>query len=210
MRTAIAAVALAAIAPHMPCSAQVASAVSDTESRLTVSRALTKEDVDTWLDGLLPYAIHNGDIAGGVVIVVKDGQVLTERGFGYADVARQKPMDPRLTLIRPGSVSKLLTWTAVMQLVEREALDLDTDVNRYLDFVIPPLDGKPITLRNIMTHTSGFEESLKGLDANAPPPPLADYVELHLPLRIYPPGQVPAYSPELCRSDRQSKGLQRQ
>jgi CubicO group peptidase (beta-lactamase class C family) len=194
IRTAIAAVALAAIAPHMPCCAQVASAVSDTESRLTALRALTKEDVDTWLDGLLPYAIHNGDIAGGVVIVVKDGQVLTERGFGYADVARQKPMDPRLTLIRPGSVSKLLTWTAVLQLVEREALDLDTDVNRYLDFVIPPLDRKPITLRNIMTHTSGFEESLKDLDANAPPAPLADYVKLHLPLRIYLPGQVPAYS----------------
>ena len=72
---------------------------------------------------------------------------------------------PRRTLFRPGSVSKLFTWTAVMQLVEQGKLDLDTDVNPYLDFKIPPLEGKPITMRNIMTHTAGFEEQVKDLIA---------------------------------------------
>src|SRR5262249_9429150 len=67
------------------------------------------------------------------------------------------------TLCRPGSVSKLFTWTAVMQQVEQGKLDLDADVNQYLDFKIPARDGKPVTLRNIMTHTSGFEEHVKGL-----------------------------------------------
>src|SRR5580692_3486192 len=89
--------------------------------------ALTTEDVDAWLDGYMPYALHTGDIAGAVVAVVKDGKVLTERGFGFSDVAQRTGVDPKKTLFRPGSVSKLLTWTAVMQLVEQGKIDLDTD-----------------------------------------------------------------------------------
>ena len=158
------------------------------------SRAISREDVDSWLDGLLPYAIHSGQIAGGVVVVVKDGQVLTEKGYGYADVTAKTGMDPSTTLIRPGSISKLFTWTAVMQLVEQQKLDLDADINGYLDFTVPPLAGEPITLRNIMTHTSGFEESFKDLGGHTPPAPLADYLRSNLPRRIYPPGKIPAYS----------------
>src|SRR4051812_27409072 len=104
---------------------------------------LTKADVDVWLDGYLPYALRTADIPGVVVTVVKDGQLLTARGFGYADVEKKTPVDPERTLFRPGSVSKLITWTAVMQLVEQGKLDLDKDVNTYLDFKIPDYDGKP-------------------------------------------------------------------
>ena len=78
---------------------------------IPAAAALTATDVNTWLDGYLPYALQTGDIAGAVVVVVKDGEVLTERGYGYADVAARKPVDPKLTLFRPGSVSKLVTWT---------------------------------------------------------------------------------------------------
>ena len=105
-----------------------------------------------------PTRSSSGDIAGAVVVVVKDGQVLLQSGYGYADVEKRTPVDPETTLFRPGSVSKLFTWTAVMQLVEQGKLDLDADVNQYLDFEIPPRDGKPVTLRHIMTHTSGLEE----------------------------------------------------
>ncbi len=138
---------------------------------------------------MVSYAISTGDIAGGVVVVVKRGEVLVERGYGFRDVARRLPMDPKTTLIRPGSISKLFTWTAVMQQVERGRLDLDTDVNRYLDFPVPPM-----TLRQIMTHTSGFEESLKDLISVRPPQPLQVYLQAHLPQVLYPPGKVPAYS----------------
>ena len=102
------------------------------------------------------------------MVVVKDGQVLTERGYGYADVAKRLPVDPELTLFRPGSVSKLLTWTAVMQQVEQGKIDLDADINQYLDFKVPGLDGKPITMRNLMQHTAGFEEQAKGIIAEEP------------------------------------------
>jgi CubicO group peptidase (beta-lactamase class C family) len=157
---------------------------------------LTKTDVDAWLDGFMPYAIESGDIAGAVVVVVKDGQVLTQRGFGYADLDKRTPVDPETTLFRTGSVSKLTTWTAVMQLVEQGKLDLDADVNTYLDFKIPDYDGKPITLRNIMTHTAGFQETVRRLISDSPGDmqPLGVYVKDNLPDRIFPPGEMPAYS----------------
>ena len=93
----------------------------------------------------MPYALAKGDIPGAVVVVVKDGQVLTERGFGYPNVAKQTKVDPKTTMFRPGSISKLFTWTAVMQQVEQGKIDLDADVNKYIDFKIPPYEGKPIT-----------------------------------------------------------------
>ncbi|MGD0506947.1 MAG: serine hydrolase, partial [Terriglobales bacterium] len=106
------------------------------------------------------------------------------------------PVTPDGTLFRPGSVSKLFTWTAVMQLVEQGKLDLDRDVNDYLDFKIPATYPKPITLRNIMTHTSGFEETVKDMWLSKPSDiiPIGDYVKAHVPARIFPPGVTPAYS----------------
>ena len=158
--------------------------------------ALTAEDVGAWLDGFLPYALHKGDIAGAVVVIVKDDKVLFEKGYGYADVASQRPVSPDATLFRLASISKLFTWTAVMQLVQAGALDLDADLNRYLDFKLPPSDGKAITLRELMTHTAGFEEHLKNLFAlsEASLIPLDTYEREEMPARIFPPGQVLAYS----------------
>jgi CubicO group peptidase (beta-lactamase class C family) len=157
---------------------------------------LTRADVEAWLDGYLPYALQRGNIAGAVVVVVKDGAILLEKGYGYADVAKRRPVDPARTLFRPGSVSKLFTWTAAMQLVEQGKLDLDHDVNEYLDFKIPPAFGKPITLRNIMTHTPGFEEIEKNLIVSDSTriKSLEAYLKDWTPHRIFPPGQVPAYS----------------
>ena len=156
---------------------------------------LTQADADAWLDGFLPYALERNDIAGAEVAIVKDGQVLTLRGFGYSDVAARKRVDPAVDMFRPGSVSKLFTWTAVMQLVEQGKIDLDVDVNRYLDFHIPAYDGKPITTRNLLTHTPGFEEAIKGgFRFEGTVPALGDVLKHWIPKRVYPPGTTPAYS----------------
>jgi CubicO group peptidase (beta-lactamase class C family) len=158
---------------------------------------LTAQDLESFLDGLMPTEIARDDIAGAVVAVVKDGKVIYEKGYGYADVKTKKPVIPDQTLFRPGSISKLFTWTSVMQLVEQGKLDLDRDINDYLDFKIEPAFGQPITLRNVMTHTPGFEEAVKDLivhDPKAASVSLRDYVVNHQPRRIYPPGKVPAYS----------------
>ena len=144
----------------------------------------------------MPYAIGKGDIPGAVVVVVKDGQVLTERGYGYADVAKKTKVDPKSTLFRPGSISKLFTWTALMQQVEQGKVDLNADVNKYIDFKIPPFEGKPITVLNLMTHTPGFEEQVKDLITlgEKTQVPFDTLLKRWTPNRIYAPGTTPAYS----------------
>lgn len=157
--------------------------------------ALDKADVDIWLDGYLPQALRTGDIAGAVVVVVRDGRVLTKRSYGWADVATRRPIDPDATLFRVGSLSKLVTWTAVMQQVDAGRLDLDKDVNAYLDFRIPPYRGRPVTLRQLMTHTAGFEEAAKDtIVVGGPPIPLGAYLKRWMPARVYAPGSTPSYS----------------
>ena len=159
------------------------------------SPQLTAADVGAFLDGVLPLQLQREDIAGATVAVVKDGKVLFTKGYGFADVAKKTPVSPEQTLFRPGSVSKLFTWTSVMQLYEQGKLDLDRDINDYLDFKIPDAFGKPITLKNLLTHTPGFEEQIKDLiTSGSPPPALGDYLKTHIPRRIFPPGAVPAYS----------------
>src|SRR3984885_7565267 len=183
------ATAVPAAAPHAtvpPAAAPVAASAAVT---------LTADDVNAWLDGYMPYALHTGDIAGAVVAVVKDGQIVTERGFGYSDVAKRAPVDPKLTLFRPGSVSKLFTWTAVMQQVEQGKIDLDADVNQYLDFKIPARDGKPVTMRQLMQHVAGFEEQAKGIMSEDPKSPQFEaLLKQWVPERVFPAGSTPAYS----------------
>jgi CubicO group peptidase (beta-lactamase class C family) len=157
---------------------------------------LAAADLEAYLDGLVPDQLARDNIAGAAISVVKDGKVLFAKGYGFADVEKRAPVDPDATLFRPGSISKLFTWTSVMQLVEQGKLDLDKDVNEYLDFKIPPAFGQPITLKNIMTHTAGFEETVRDLfiaDAQHMYP-LDLYLKNHMPERIFPPGVVPAYS----------------
>ncbi|HKU67374.1 MAG TPA: serine hydrolase domain-containing protein [Candidatus Baltobacteraceae bacterium] len=158
--------------------------------------ALRAADLQPFFDGLVPYAIRRADIAGAGVVVVQDGKIVFTKGYGYADVAKRTPVIPDRTLFRPGSVSKLFTWTAVMQLVQAGKINLDADVNTYLDFKIPPKYGKPITVRNLMTHTGGFEEVIRDLFVDKPSRlyPLDAYLKEHVPDRIFPPGTVIAYS----------------
>lgn len=157
---------------------------------------LTREDLEAFVDGIAPMQLKQGDIGGMVVAVVKDGKVLFAKGYGYADVAKKKPVSVDSTLFRIGSVSKTFTWTAVMQLVEEGKIDLNRDVNGYIDFKIPAPFGKPVTMANLMTHTPGFEEVLKELFVTDTSniTPLKTWLPNHLPTEIYEPGTTPAYS----------------
>lgn len=157
---------------------------------------LTPADLETFFDGILPLQLERSDIAGASVLVMKDGNILLQKGYGYADIKTRKPVDPNTTIFRLASISKLFTWVSVMQLVEQGTLDLDTDVNHYLDFQIRPAFNKPITLRNLMTHTGGFEEFTNDLIVTDPSKavPLRDDLIHNQPMRLFPPGEVPAYS----------------
>ncbi|MDT9599181.1 serine hydrolase domain-containing protein [Sphingosinicella rhizophila] len=156
---------------------------------------LDKADVESWLDGFMSLALPRSDIAGATVAIVKDGQVLLTKGYGYADVERRVPVDADRHLFRIASISKLFTWTAVMQQVEKGKIDLDVDINHYLDFRIPPYRGKPLTMRNLMTHTAGFELVMRDLFSARPNgADLGAAVKLWVPSRIYAPGTTPTYS----------------
>lgn len=153
-------------------------------------------ELEAFLDGLMSAQMDGHDVAGATVAVVRGGQLLFAKGYGWADVDERTPVDPSRTLFRIGSVTKLFTWTAVMQLVERGELDLDTDVNTYLDFRIPDTYEEPITLRHVLTHTPGFEDDSRDLFTEDPGAmvPTGEWVASHVPARVRPPGTYSSYS----------------
>lgn len=162
----------------------------------TVRGVHDRAELAAFLDGIMEANLRDKHVAGATVAVVKDGQLFYAKGYGWADVAHQKPVDAEHTLFRIGSTSKLITWTAVMQLVEEGKLDLDTDVNRYLDFKIPATYPQPITLRAIMTHTPGFEDDGRDLftEDSARMIPLRKWLATHIPARVRPPLTYSSYS----------------
>jgi len=153
-------------------------------------------ELEAFVDGMMTAYLRDHHVAGAVVTVVANGTVALSKGYGFSDVARREPVDPDRTLFRVGSVSKLFTWTAVMQLVEQGKLDLDADVNGYLDFAIPATYPEAITLRHLMTHTPGFEEDPRGLisEDSSTIGPMGPWLVAHMPARVRPPGRSSSYS----------------
>ncbi len=153
-------------------------------------------ELESFLDDFFAQLMAERHVAGAAIAVVKDGQVFLTKGYGFADVENGVPVDPAETIFRIGSVGKTFTWTAVMQLVEQGKLDLDADVNSYLDFRIPDTFPQPITLKHLMTHTSGFEERwLESLAADESELiPARDWLVDNMAARVYPPGEIAGYS----------------
>ena len=154
-------------------------------------------EMEAFMDELFKSEMEEYHIAGAAVSVVKDGKLFFAKGYGYADLENNIPVDPEQTVFRIGSTNKLVTWTAVMQLVEQGKLDLDVDVNTYLDFHIPDTYPQPITLQHLMTHTAGFEDlylDFITLDENADTLAPGEFLASHIPGRVQPPGEVAAYS----------------
>ncbi|MGB2672259.1 MAG: serine hydrolase domain-containing protein [Candidatus Acidiferrum sp.] len=208
LRTLIAILALCillpalAAAPQTPAPTKTAAPPAAAETKpeqatpVPVAHPLEKSDLEAFFDGLVPLQMERSDVAGATVLVMKDGQELLKKGYGYSDLAKKSPVDPDTSMFRLASISKLFTWVSVMQLVEQGKLDIDADVNNYLDFKIAPAFGKPVTLRNLMTHTGGFEEVLHDIIYVEPhkSTSLRDFLIANQPRRMYPPGQIPAYS----------------
>lgn len=165
---------------------------------------LTAANVEDVLDRAIQSRMDVEGIAGAIVAVVADGEVLLSKGYGTANVRDGIAVDPDRTLFRIGSLSKLFVWTAVMQLVENGQLDLDTDVNEYVDFEIPNrLYGRgrsaiaaPITLKHLMTDSAGLEDVPADLFHLRPEDTISleEYIRTHVPARVFPPGEVSAYS----------------
>src|SRR5215207_569832 len=153
-------------------------------------------ELEAFLDEELGSEMEKHHIAGAAVSVVKDGKLFFAKGYGDADLEKGIPVDPEQTVFRIGSVGKVFTWTAVMQLAEQGKLDLDEDINTYLDFRIPDTYPQPITLKHLMTHTSGFEDRLRESVVSDADDlvPAHEWLVSHMPARVSPPGKYAAYS----------------
>ena len=155
------------------------------------------DELETFMDEFVQEQLDEHHIPGATVAVVKDGGAIFAKGYGYSDIEKQIPVSADEALFRVGSVSKLFTWTAVMQLVERGQLDLNTDINMYLeDFRIPDTYAEPITLSHLLMHTSGLASRFLGTEAGSAEDllPLGEVLANNMPDRVRPPGELTSYS----------------
>ncbi|MBE1556605.1 serine hydrolase domain-containing protein [Sporosarcina limicola] len=156
-------------------------------------------EVAAFVDKVMKSNMDLFEIPGAVISIVKDDKVLFSKGYGHSNIEKDAPIEPETSMFRIASTTKLFTWTAVMQLVEQGKLDLDTDINTYLKSMkIPDTYLKPITLRDLMTHTAGFEEGGMGYqittDEKKLPGSISETLTEHMLARVRPPGEVVSYS----------------
>jgi CubicO group peptidase (beta-lactamase class C family) len=171
-----------------------AAALSAQESER--ANAIDTAAVAAFADQFFPPESARRHIPGVVFVYVSGGEVALARGFGFAQVEPRRPVDPDRTVFRLASVSKAITATAALQLVERKRIDLDTDVNTYLkSFQLAAAHG-PITLHHLLTHTAGFDERLIGAGARFADDiqPLSRYLARSMPPTFIEPGRVISYS----------------
>ncbi|TVQ85927.1 MAG: class A beta-lactamase-related serine hydrolase [Bacteroidetes bacterium] len=149
-------------------------------------------------DQMIAY-VNKSHIPNAVMAIVTANGETFMKGYGQSSLHNGEPTDPEKHLFRTGSVSKIFAWTAVMQLYERGLVDLDEDINTYLDVefnhrILYKGDEAPISLRHLLNHTAGFEDVLQNLFSFSPQPALREQLLDMVPARIFPPGEVMAYS----------------
>lgn len=166
-------------------------------SALIDTTALIERQLAPLVEEFFQKEMEESHIPGGVFLLIADGRIALARGYGFANLERRVPVDPKTTVWRVGSNSKTLTAAAVLRLVDQGQVRLDEDVNAYLmTLEVPDTYDAPVTLFHLLTHTAGFDERLFGQHAAAREEwlPLGDYLAHHLPPRILPPGQVISYN----------------
>jgi CubicO group peptidase (beta-lactamase class C family) len=157
-------------------------------------------ELEAYVDGIVRGSMARDHIAGVAIAVVQNGQVVLKKGYGVASLNSGRRVDPDRTLFRVGSISKTFTWIALMNEVEAGRMRLDTPINIYLPEKLQLKDqGKktPVRLRDLMTHTAGFEDRALGQLFERDPRrerPLELYLRQERPNRVREPGVLPAYS----------------
>lgn len=151
-------------------------------------------EIEQFADNLMTNRFKQ---SGAVLTIVGDGKVLLNKGYGYADIETQTPVDAEQTLFAMASVSKTVTASAVMQQVEQGKIDLDADVQTYMGgLAIPNETDVPVTMKDLLTHTSGFERGEGDISLLMPPKArktLDEFVEQSLPPVVREPGTVYRY-----------------
>jgi CubicO group peptidase (beta-lactamase class C family) len=178
-----------------------ASATSRTAGpRLAPSESIPPAELEALVDGIVELGMDAAHVAGATVSIVQDGRIVLEKGYGFASFDPVRRVDPATTLFRIGSITKTFTWIEVMRLVEAGRLDLEAPVNRYLpaDLQIPAQGfEREIRMRDLMTHSPGFEDRVLGVLFAADPErvlPLREFLARYRPRRVREPGELTSYS----------------
>ncbi|KKO55355.1 serine hydrolase [Paenibacillus sp. DMB20] len=174
------------------------SAVGTAATERIGAPSLSSKEVKAFADMYFAKPQVSEKLAGALVVIVKDDKVLLNTGYGYADLESKKKIDPDRTLFRMASITKSVTATAIMQLVENGKIDLKRDIAAYMpDVKIANKTGKPVTVEHLLTHTTGFDFT----DINSVPPhiiqkgeiSLADFIRVNAPAVVRTPGEVYRY-----------------
>jgi len=182
----------AASPPHAP------SASAPPGARLQPGQPIPPDQLEALVDGIANTTMARAHIAGAAVAVVQNGQVVLKKGYGFAGPGRA--VDPDRTLFRIASISKTFTWIAALKEVEAGRMAMDAPINRYLPAADAVPDAAPwrqVELRDLMTHTPGFEDRTFDhlfVDTPAKIRPLEAQLRLARPRRVFAPGTTPAYS----------------
>ena len=156
----------------------------------------TAQTLESFLDSLLVAQMDTLNIPGLVISVVRGEEILLKKGYGLADLETKRPMSPDKTIVRIGSIGKVFTATAVMQLVEQGKLGLDDDVNQHLkNFQLDVSFPEPVRVKHLLTHTGGFDDDyIKQALTATEVVPLGQYLATRMPPRVMPAGEFLSYS----------------
>lgn len=163
----------------------------------TTPSGIPISELEVFVDGYMENYIGITSAGAGIVIM-KNGEVVLSKGYGYSDIENKIKINPNKTIFEWASVSKTITWAAVMQMVEQGKIDLNEDIRTYLptNFLTKLKYDEPITMLHLMHHNAGFEEW--NFDLGYQDPTQLNTLEKGLkiaePTQVYRPGEVVAYS----------------
>jgi CubicO group peptidase (beta-lactamase class C family) len=151
-------------------------------------------DEDEDLAARIDAAADSAGVPGGAVVILRGDDPAFFHPFGVADSAGT-PIT-RTSAFRVASVSKVFTAAAVARLVAGGRLDLDADLRSGRPWLASLASDQPVTLRQLLTHTSGFDDRAVGMFARTPASveSLSDYLPAHMPRRTTRPGRWTRYS----------------
>jgi CubicO group peptidase (beta-lactamase class C family) len=164
--------------------------------RKNTKPAIASEELQKFIRSFVPDLMRDEQIPGAVFVLVQDGKVVLNEGFGYANLETRQPVEPDKTIFPIGSISKVFSATALVQLADRKKIDLSADVNSYLKKLkVPEAFDQPVTGAQLLNHTAGLDEIRPGTQAESPDAilPLHEFLKGRL-VRVHPPGQVTSYS----------------
>lgn len=153
---------------------------------------------ERWADEVVGTGVAKGQASGAVVSVVQDDRIVALKGYGYADRPGGRPVDPTRDQFQVASVSKTFTAALLAQLLDEGKLaSIDDPANRHLRRArLPSWHGQEVTLRQLVTHSAGYEERGFGYFAHgrSATPASGDYLLKATPALVRAPGARVVYA----------------